>query len=119
MDLENPVIKLCLESTRAEFEGRIDDARTLVWQAWGAAQDDYDACIAAHYVARYQEDPEQTLRWNQEALKRANVVNDERVQSFFPSLYLNLGQSYETLANQEEARRYYDLAAKLGVSHLM
>lgn len=117
MDLNNPVIKLCIAGTRAEFEGRIEDAHTLSRQAWQAARDDFEACIAAHYLARYQEDPQKILRWNQEALDRAQAVKDSRVQEFYPSLYLNLGHSYELIGNQAEAQRYYTLAAELGVVH--
>ena len=109
--------KLCIESTRAEFEGRIDDARAFSWQAWEAARDDYDACVAAHYIARYQESPEGILHWNQEALARADAVGDDRVQSFYPSLYVNLGHAYEMLGNQVEAKRFYKLAADLGLVH--
>jgi hypothetical protein len=50
-------------------------------------------------------------------LEHANVVNDERVKEFYPSLYLNLGRSYELVGDQNEAQRYYNLAAKLGVIH--
>lgn len=114
MDLNNPVVKLCVEGTQAEFEGRIEAARRLYQEAWGAAGDDYEMCIAAHYVARHQEDPQDKLHWNQEALARADAVGDERARGFYPSLYLNLGQSYEALGHQAEARRYYDLAAELG-----
>jgi tetratricopeptide (TPR) repeat protein len=119
MDLNNPVIKLVIEGTRAEFEGRIQDARTLAMQAWEASRDDFDACVSAHYVARYQEDPEQVLEWNQEALDRAHAVQDNRVREFYASLYLNLGHSYEMLGRQAEAQRYYHLAAELGVVHQM
>jgi tetratricopeptide (TPR) repeat protein len=117
MDLNNPVIKLCMEGTRAEFEGRIEDARTLYREAWEAAQDDYERCVAAHYVARRQESPRETLRWNLEALVRAEAVGDERVSEFYASLYLNLGHSYELLGDQSQARHYYGLAAELGVVH--
>jgi tetratricopeptide (TPR) repeat protein len=117
MDLDNRVIKLCIESTRAEFEGRLDRASALSMQAWEVSQDDYEACVAAHYVARYQKSPEEMLRWNREALDRANAVEDNRVEDFYPSLYLNMGYSYELLGNQDEARQYYDLAAELGVVH--
>lgn len=117
MDLNSPVVKLCVEGTRAEFEGRIETARTLYMQAWTAVGDDYEACIAAHYVARHQEDSQERLHWNQEALVRADAVGDERVLSFYPSLYLNLGHAYETLGNLAEARRYYELAAELGFIH--
>ena len=117
MDLTNPILQLCLQGTEAEYQHRPDDARALYWQAWDSATDDYEACIAAHYVARFQDTPEETFHWNQEALIRANAVNDERVKAFYPSLYVNMGKSYELLGNLEEARRYYDLAAELGLEH--
>ena len=112
IDPDNPVVKLCAAGMQAEFEGRHDDARSLFMEAWTASQDDFDACVAAHYVARHQESPEDTLRWNQEALDRAGRVEDDRVQSFFPSLYLNLGHSHEVLGNRDEASRCYELAAQ-------
>jgi tetratricopeptide (TPR) repeat protein len=112
MDANNPVVKFCQEGMRAEGEGRHDDARALFTQAWEAAKDDYDACVAAHFLARHQDSPEDTLRWNQEALARALAVGDERVQSLYPSLYLNMGYSYELLGNPAEAKKYYDLAAE-------
>lgn len=117
MDFNSPVIKICVEGTQAEFKGEIDQACRLYQQAWEAARDDFEACIAAHYVARHQDDPEKRLQWNQVALERADQVVDGRVQEFYPSLYLNMGQSYELLGNQAEAKRYYDLAAALGVAH--
>jgi len=117
MDIDNPVVKLCIEGTQAEFQGRIKDAHALYRQAWEISRDDYEACIAAHYLARYQESIEETLHWNQEALNRANAVADERVREFYPSLYLNLGHSYEMIGNQTEAQRYYNLAAELGFVH--
>jgi len=117
MDLDNPVIKLCLAGTQAEFQGHSDQAHLYYEQAWETAQDDYEACIAAHYLARHQKQPAERLHWNQVALTKAEAVNDERVQAFYPSLYLNLGQSYELLGQPAEAQRYYDRAAKLGVHH--
>jgi hypothetical protein len=117
MDVTNHVIRLCLEGTRAEFEKRPDDARALYQQAWDARQDDYEACIAAHYVARFQDSSEHSLYWNQRALQHANAVGDERVRGFYPSLYLNLGRSYETVNDRGESQRYYELAAELGVIH--
>ena len=111
---DNPVVKLCAEGMRAETEHRPGDARDLFAQAWEAAQDDYEKCIAAHYLARHQENHQDTLRWNQEALIRADAAGDERVREFYPSLYLNVGFCYEVLGDQAEARKYYELAgAKL------
>lgn len=117
MDPENPVVRLCVAVTQAEFAGRLDEARRLAWLAWQAATDDYEACIAAHYVARYQDTNEGALHWNQLALVRAQAVNDSRVESFYPSLYLNMGRAYEKLGDQAAAQGYYALAARLGVDH--
>jgi hypothetical protein len=111
LDPDNPVVRLCVAGMQAESEGQSAHARDLFAQAWAARQDDFDACIAAHYVARHQECPEDTLHWNQEALTRADAVHDDRVRAFYPSLYLNLGLSYEALGNQVKARHYYELAA--------
>jgi hypothetical protein len=113
----NPVIQLCIQGSQAEFQGHIERARACYRQAWEAARDDYDACIAAYYLARHQVDPVVSLHWNQVALEKTQSAGDARVQDFYPSLYLNLGQSHETLVNQAEAARYYALAAALGVVH--
>lgn len=117
MDLNNPVIQLCMAGTRAEFEHRLAEAKSLYQQAWDAHTDDYEACIAAHYLARFQDSAEKTLFWNQLALNCANTIHDERVQEFYPSLYLNLGHSYEQIGDHTLAEKYYDLAAALGVNH--
>lgn len=117
MDPNNPVIKLCIDGSQAEFQGRIADAKALYQQAWEAAEDDYEACIAAHYVARHQATPAETLHWNQLALERANAVADERVQGFYGSLYLSLGRAYEVMGDQTTAQHYYALAAALGFVH--
>lgn len=117
INTENPVIHLCILGTQAEFAGRMDDARKLYLQAWQTASNDYEACIAAHYVARFGENPAETLHWNQVALNHAAAVGDERIKDFYPSLYLNLGHSYELLGDPLAAEKYYALAAALGLVH--
>ena len=115
MDIQNPVVKLCMEGIRAEFENRIEDARRSYQQAWEARSDDYDACLAAHYVARFQRTAEEALRWNLLALEHAYAVKDGRVQDFFPSLYLSLRHAYERIGGNIQAQRCYRLAASLGL----
>ncbi len=117
MNTNNPIIQLCIQGTQAEYAGEPEQAASLYRQAWTMAATDYEACVAAHYVARFQKTPEETLRWNQEALRRAEAVKDESAREFYPSLYLNLGKAYENIGELEEARRFYDLAENLGYKH--
>lgn len=113
MDPDDPVVALCAEGMRAEAEGRPDDARALFARAWDAATDDYGACVAAHYVARHQDTPQDRLHWNAECLARADRVGDERVRGFYPSLHLNLARAHADLADAGTARDHYRRAAGL------
>ncbi|MEU7177145.1 MULTISPECIES: hypothetical protein [Streptomyces] len=112
MDPELPVVRLCVEGMRAEADGRADAAHALFRRAWDIAADDYEACIAAHYLARHQSSPEETLRWNQECLDRADLVGDERVRGFSPSLYVNIGHAYQKLGQLDLAHAYFVRAAE-------
>lgn len=111
MDPDNPVVRLCSQGMQAEAEGRDTDARSLFEQAWETAGDDYEACIAAHYLARHQPTSEQTLHWNQECLNRADLVGDDRVKGFYASLHLNMAKAYTDLDESGKAREHYRLAA--------
>ena len=108
MDPNNPVVKLCAQGIEIEMKGRRAEARSLYFQAWELRQNDVDACIAAHYLARHQDTPAETLRWNELALKHAMSTSDESIRSFYPSLYLNLGKSYEDLGDVSRARELYE-----------
>lgn len=110
MDVENPVIKICIEGMALEGRGHSEQAANLFVQAWEIASDDFEASIAAHYVARHQVSPVAALHWNQVSLDHANLVGDERVRGFYPSLYLNMGKAHEDLNRLEEAAHFYKLA---------
>ncbi|MFI2211308.1 hypothetical protein [Streptomyces sp. NPDC020141] len=115
MNPENAVIALCAEGMRAEGEGRDEEAAELFLRAWRAAGDDYEACVAAHYAARHGRSPEETLRWNQECLTRADRVGDERVRPFYPSLHGTMGRAWLDLGERERAREHFErAAARLG-----
>jgi tetratricopeptide (TPR) repeat protein len=116
LDPDNPIVKLCAAGMRAEAERCADDARALFLQAWDARTDDYEACIAAHFVARHADRPQEALHWNQVALAHADGVDSERVQDFYPSLYLNLGFAHEVLGQHAEAARHYAQAAAAAVA---
>ena len=116
IDSTNAIVRLCASGMQAEYAGDPAAAQALFAQAWTAATDDYEACVAAHFVARHQPDPREALRWNEVALARAEASGDERVLGFFPSLYLNLGYAHECRGALAEARRCYALGReRLGV----
>ncbi|MGW6872715.1 hypothetical protein ACWGHA_10310 [Streptomyces xanthophaeus] len=111
MDPDNPVVRLCSQGMQAEAEDRAADARDLFARAWEAASDDYEACVAAHYLARHQPTPEQTLHWNRVCLDRADLVGDDRVTGFYASLHLNTAKAYGDLDDPDRAREHFVLAA--------
>jgi hypothetical protein len=111
MDANNPVVRLCAQGMQLEQAGRKDEAARAFMSAWEQSRDDFERCIAAHYVARSQTTPADNLRWNLESLEHADAIDDGRVSTFYPSLYLNIGWAHEDLGNRDEARRYYELAA--------
>ncbi len=111
IDPQNRVVRYCVEGMEKEQEGRHEEALRLFMLAWDHSKDAFERTIAAHYVARHQTTPERALHWNQESLTNADAVGDDRVQGFYPSLYLNMGKSQEDLGNLKDARRFYALAA--------
>ena len=112
MDPNNAVVRLCAQGMEEEGRGNSTEATKLFAQAWTQSTNDFERCIAAHYVARHQPTTELSLRWNQEALDCAKRVAGESVAGFLPSLYLNLGKSHEDLDNDDEARRLYECATE-------
>ncbi|PXY21940.1 hypothetical protein [Prauserella flavalba] len=112
MNPDNPVVRLCAEGMAAEASGDDDAARALFEQAWAAATDDYEACVAAHYLARHQPTPELTLHWNAECLRLADRVGDERVAGFYASLHANLGRCHRDLGDRAAAGEHFRLAAR-------
>ena len=101
IESDSPVVQLCVAGMA--IDGDPDAARALFQQAWDSRRDDYDASIAAHYLARHQSSPADSLHWNRVAVERAEAVPDDRAQLLLASLYLNLADSYRTLARPADA----------------
>jgi hypothetical protein len=112
IDSEHPVVELCAAGMAAE--GTPAEARRLFEQAWAARRDDYDACIAAHFLARHQGSADSTLHWNVLAVRHAEAVTDGRAAELFASLYLNLGDAHAALGQSEPAAA----AVRLASAHL-
>jgi hypothetical protein len=101
IDPTNPVVALC--AAGMQMEGTPEQARRCFEEAWAARRDNYDACIAAHFLARHQPTPSDTLRWNALAVRHAEAVLDGRAAVLMASLYLNLGDSYAMIGDFEAA----------------
>jgi hypothetical protein len=101
IDPDNPVVRLCAEGMAVE--GDRAAARELFARAWTIHRDDYEASVAAHFMARHQDTAEESLRWNILAVAHAEAVADERANVLLASLYLNLGESYRLVGDPAKA----------------
>jgi hypothetical protein len=106
----NNVVKLCLQGLAMEENSKPEEASKLFLQAWNEAANDFEKFIAAHYVARHQNNVPDKLRWLETALQCALIINDDSVKSAFPSLYSNIAKCYEDLNDPGNAKRNYELA---------
>ena len=100
-DSTNPVMALCAEGMAAE--GTPAEALQLFERAWAARRDDFDAAVAAHFLARHQPTADETLRWNALAVRHAEAVSDGRAAAMMASLYLNLGDAQANVGDAEAA----------------
>lgn len=100
-DLENPVMQLC--AAGMQIDGEPAKALALFEQAWAARSDDFEASVAAHFMARHQASPRATLEWNERALAHADAIGDARADALLPSLCLNLAESYRLEARFDQA----------------
>lgn len=112
IDGESVVARLC--AAGMAIDGDPVGAGALFRQAWEARRDDYEASIAAHFLARHQPSLSDSLHWNRIAAEHAEAVTDERARPLLASLYLNLADSYLALGHSAKAI----LVAEQGVTAL-
>lgn len=108
-DPQNPVVKLCAKGIEIEGTGDIDTAKEYYQSAWQLAATNEERFIVAHYLARNQPLDEQ-LKWNQLSLDYALEIDTPEIRATYPSLYLNLGKSYEEVGDMYMALENYQLA---------
>jgi tetratricopeptide (TPR) repeat protein len=109
----NPVVKLCLQGMSMEEKGKPEEAIKLFFQAFDEAAEDFEKFISAHYIARYQKNVADKLKWLEAALRFALKINNDSVNSALPSLYSNIAKCYEDLNVPGKAKKYYELATSL------
>ena len=110
MDPTNPVLALCAQGMAVD--GTPTEALRLFEQAWAARRDDFDAAIAAHFLARHQSTATATLQWNEVAVQHAEAASDGRCRELLASLYLNLADSHARLRQRELAQAAAQRAAE-------
>ncbi len=106
---DNAMIDKICQAQALAANGDHDGARALyadLWEKAIRAEDQYQACVVAHFMAHAYFEPVTQLAWHLRALRAADIVNDERVHTFYPSLYANLGEVYLRLGNSAQACKY-------------
>ncbi|MFT3907944.1 MAG: NAD(+)--rifampin ADP-ribosyltransferase [Ferruginibacter sp.] len=93
-----------------EEKGEATEAASLFLQAWNEATNDFEKFLAAHFVARYQNNASEKLKWLEAALKFALKINNEAVNSALSSLYSNIAKCYEDLGDSNRAKKNYESA---------
>ena len=112
MDISNPVIKYCMDGSKAELEKNLIEAELFYKKSWEISGDNYDKSVAEHYVARVQKNIQDIFKWNEIALTHAELSNSQDVKEIYPSLYLNMGNSCEDIKDYKKALDYYNLDIK-------
>lgn len=100
--------KICHAQELVSYGDR-EGACTLYIDLWDEAvrtENQYQACIVAHFMAHTHVEPEEQFDWHLRALHAADSVGDERVSTFYPSLYANLGEVSLRLGDLAQARMY-------------
>ena len=104
---------------RLREAGKPEDARVALSALWShvdAADDPFARCFLAHSLADVQDDPLEELRWDLVALQAGEAVTEERAdergvpggrRGLFPSLHLNLAESYLRVGDEGQARQHY------------
>jgi rifampin ADP-ribosylating transferase len=103
----NNIVKLCLRGMNLEAQGKPDEAGRIFLQAWNESTNDFEKFLAAYYVARYQNNVSDKLKWLETALQFALKIDDESVKAAFPNLYKNIAQCYEDLNDCDNAKKNY------------
>ena len=105
LDPRNPVVALCAAGMNAG--GDAATAGDCFARAWAKRTNDFEAAVAAHYMARTQPDAAGKLDWDARAVRHAEAAlatGDTRVRVMLASLYLNLGDGLLGAGRRDEAR---------------
>ncbi|MFW0796530.1 hypothetical protein AAFP30_22165 [Gordonia sp. CPCC 205515] len=106
------VLAWCERGVTAESVGLFADADIAYRNAWNAALEPYERCLAAYHLARVQPTPGQQLDWNRIALDHASTADPKAVAEMLPSLQLAAASAARAAGDVSAARRSYIAAAQ-------
>jgi len=106
----NNIVKLCIQGMDREEKDEPGAANRLFLQAWNEATNDFEKFIAAHFVARHQNELSGKLKWLETALQFALKVNNDSVKGALSSLYLKIARCYEDMGDVNNAKKNNELA---------
>ena len=106
----NAIVQLCLQGMTMEDNNNPEEAGKLFLKAWNEATDDFEKFIAAHYLARYQKNISDKLKWLETALQFALKINDPAITAAFSPLYLEISKCYQELNDPDNAKKNYELS---------
>lgn len=109
-DPNNKIVKHCAEGMVLEGNGKMEEAAKLFRHASTEASSDLEKFIAAHYIARHQNNVEDKLKWDETALHLALQIDDENMKAHYPSLYLNIAKCHEDIKDFAKANENYQFA---------
>lgn len=109
--IKNKIVSLCIQGMSLEEKGKAEEAGEVFQDAWDQASHDFEKFMSAHYIARYQKNASDKLKWLEVALQFALKINDVTVESAFPILYRSIASCYEELNEPDQARSNFQLAA--------
>ncbi len=102
-DPKNNIVKLCMMGIGMRDSGKLEESGILFLKAWSEATNDFERFIAAYFVAQYQNNVSDKLKWFETSLQFALKLNDDSIKSAFTSLYLSIAKCYEALSNPVKA----------------
>jgi tetratricopeptide (TPR) repeat protein len=104
-------VRYLLERARCyHAKGQSQKAYRLFIQAWGiakAARLDFLAVDAAHMVAIVEPDPQKQINWHKKAIAVTENSTQPYVDTWFGSLYNNLGWTYHDIGDYQHAHELF------------
>lgn len=107
---ENNIIRLCMLGMGMEETGDLEEARKQFRQAWDEAANDFEWFIAAYFISRHEKNSIERLKWLEISLQHGINLNDDSVNTAFPTLYANIATCYEEVGDSEKAKMNNELS---------